>query len=95
MEKNFVEVRPYDGDIYRIDTAGEASAYGNHGGGDAGLMHELFLALNGEEAEGISFIDVSAESHHMALRPSAPGWRTENLSISNKGFSVDKVVKIC
>ena len=67
MEKNFVEVRPYDGDIYRIDTAGEASAYGNHGGGDAGLMHELFLALNGEEADGISFIDVSAESHHMAF----------------------------
>lgn len=30
-------------------------------------MHELFLALNGEEAEGISFIDVSAESHHMAF----------------------------
>ena len=30
-------------------------------------MHELFLALNGEEADGISFIDVSAESHHMAF----------------------------
>ena len=61
-----MEVRPYDGDIYRIDTAGGASAYGNHGG-DAGLMHELFLALNREEADGISFIDVSAESHHMAF----------------------------
>lgn len=67
MENNFIEVRPYDGKKYKIDTSAETSEYGGHGGGDAGLMHELYLTLNGEPTDGISFIDVSAESHLMSF----------------------------
>ena len=32
-----------------------------------GLMHELYLYLNGEKTSGISCIDISIDSHKMAF----------------------------
>ena len=36
-------------------------------GGDAFMMSSLYKALNGEKAEGISYLDVSIESHLMSF----------------------------
>lgn len=46
MEDNFLELRVLGGgtEVIPIDTA---DANGNHGGGDIGLMHELYLERNG------------------------------------------------
>ena len=66
MEENFLEIRPFAGDVEKI-TLNPQIEYGNHGGGDAGLMHDLYRALNGEATEGISFLDVSLDSHKMAF----------------------------
>ena len=40
---------------------------GGHNGGDFYLMENLYNALNGVEAEGISYLDVSLESHLMSF----------------------------
>lgn len=66
MEENYLEIRPFAGDVEKI-TLNPQIEYGNHGGGDAGLMHDLYRALNGEATEGISFLDVSLDSHKMAF----------------------------
>jgi hypothetical protein len=36
-------------------------------GGDYFMMNSLYKALNGEEAEGITYLDVSIESHLMSF----------------------------
>ena len=40
---------------------------GNHGGGDNGLMHNLFLERNGVAVGGMTYLDVSIDSHKMAF----------------------------
>ena len=66
MEKNYIEVRPYDGENYEI-TWDNGTFVGGHSGSDQGLMHDVFLVFNGEEAGGVSFIDVSMDSHIMSF----------------------------
>lgn len=66
MEDNYLEIRFFAGKVEKINLNPQI-AYGNHGGGDAGLMHDLYCALNGEETEGISYLDVSMDSHKMAF----------------------------
>ena len=66
MEKNYIEVRPYEGENTVI-TWEDAISVGGHGGGDQGMMHDVYLALNGEPTQGVSFIDVSIDSHLMAF----------------------------
>ncbi len=36
---------------------------GGHMGGDYFMLNSLYKALNGEAAEGITYLDVSIESH--------------------------------
>jgi hypothetical protein len=66
MEKNALEVRVFGGETITYDFS-DANLSGNHGGGDNGLMHALYLERNGKEADGISYIDVSIDSHRMAF----------------------------
>jgi predicted dehydrogenase len=66
MEQNLLEIRPFGGKVKRIkiDTS---KAVGGHGGGDAGIMEELYNEYNGLPTECITHIDVSIESHRMAF----------------------------
>ena len=44
-----------------------AANVGGHGGGDYYLMDGLYKVLNGQTAKGISYLDVSMESHLMSF----------------------------
>lgn len=66
MEENRLEVRPFGGETQVIDID-PSQTCGNHGGGDIGLMHGVWLDLNGRKTDGISYLDVSIESHRMAF----------------------------
>ena len=66
MEKHILEVRIFGGETITYDFS-DAQISGNHGGGDNGLMHAVYLERNGTPAEGTTYIDVSIDSHRMAF----------------------------
>lgn len=66
MEDEVLEIRPFVGEVKQIPIVKKFN-YGNHGGGDAGLMHDLYLFLNGETPDGISLLEVSLDSHKMSF----------------------------
>lgn len=66
MEDNFFEVRPFGGEVYRVDSY-PGDYYGNHGGGDEKLMDKFYSILCDGENVGASFLDVSIDSHRMAF----------------------------
>ena len=67
MEDNVIEIRPFDGDVKRIDVDVSAATVGGHNGSDFFMMEQLYKTLNGEEAKGITYLDVSVESHLMSF----------------------------
>ncbi len=68
MEQNRIEIRVFGGDTYTVPVDFDEVVYGNHGGGDQMLMHDLYLELNGLPTKGITYLDVSMDSHKMALK---------------------------
>lgn len=66
MEKNFIEIRPYEGDVRQVTWEDDISV-GGHSGGDQGMMSDIYLAFNGQPTGGVTFIDVSVDSHLMAF----------------------------
>ncbi len=66
MESGELEIRTYGGDTEKVKVHAEFSV-GGHGGGDSGMMHELYLAFNGQPTKGISYLDVSIDSHYMSF----------------------------
>lgn len=66
MENNDIEIRPFGGQTETVRPKNKARV-GGHGGGDQGMMHEVYLAMNGREGKSITYLDVSAESHYMAF----------------------------
>ena len=66
MEYNFIELRTFGGNEERFEFDSN-SISGNHGGGDNGLMHEVWRDFNGMPTVGMSYIDVSIDSHKMAF----------------------------
>ena len=66
MEKNVLEVRIFGGETITYDFR-DAPISGNHGGGDNGLMHAVYLERNGMPADGTTYLDVSIDSHRMAF----------------------------
>lgn len=66
MEKHILEVRIFGGETITYDFS-NANVSGNHGGGDNGLMHALYLERNGAPTEGTTYVDVSIDSHRMAF----------------------------
>ena len=67
VEKNEVEIRTYGGETEVIPIDISAVNVGGHMGGDFFMMHSLYRELNGEVAEGITYLDVSVESHLMSF----------------------------
>ena len=67
VEKNEIEIRYFGGVVEKISVDISAANVGGHMGGDYFMMNSLYNALNGEVAEGITYLDVSIESHLMSF----------------------------
>jgi len=67
IESNKFEIRYFGGETKEVEVDLSAADVGGHGGGDYYLMDGLHKVLNGQEVEGISYLDVSMESHLMSL----------------------------
>ena len=67
VEENRLEVRTFGGAVEKIDIDVSKANVGGHMGGDFFMMSSLYLALNGQPAEGITYLDVSIDSHLMSF----------------------------
>ena len=67
VEENRLEIRTFGGKVEKIDIDISAANVGGHMGGDYFMMNSLHKALNGEPAEGITYLDVSIDSHLMSF----------------------------
>ena len=67
IEDNAMEIRYFGGEVEKITIDISAANVGGHMGGDFFMMNSLYKALNGEAAEGITYLDVSIESHLMSF----------------------------
>lgn len=67
VENNYIEIRYFGGETEKITVDISAANVGGHMGGDYFMMNSLYKALNGEVAEGITFLDVSIDSHLMSF----------------------------
>ncbi len=63
IENNSIEVRYFGGEVEKIAVDVSKADVGGHMGGDYYMMESLYKDLNGEKAEGITYLDVSIESH--------------------------------
>ena len=66
MEKNLLELRLFGGKVERIAIDKNAIENG-HGGGDDGLMREIYRAYNGLPTRSLTYLQDSIESHKMAF----------------------------
>ena len=66
--ENTIIVKPFGGEpvIYDFNTSKPHWASG-HGGGDSALINDFLDALEGKDVPGLSTLDVSMESHFMAM----------------------------
>ena len=67
MEDNYIEIRPFDGEVEVINVDISQATVGGHNGSDFFMMGQLHRTLNGLEAKGVTYLDVSMESHLMAF----------------------------
>ena len=67
VEDNTFEVRYFDGEVEKVTVDISEANVGGHMGGDYFMMNSLYKALNSEVAEGITYLDVSIESHLMSF----------------------------
>ncbi|MBQ5930299.1 MAG: Gfo/Idh/MocA family oxidoreductase, partial [Clostridia bacterium] len=67
VENNELEIRYFDGETEKISVDISKADVGGHMGGDFFMMNSLYKALNGVPAEGITYLDVSIESHLMSF----------------------------
>jgi len=67
VENNAIEMRYFGGAVEKIAVDISAANVGGHMGGDYFMMNSLYAALNGEPAEGITYLDVSIDSHLMSF----------------------------
>ena len=66
-EENVIYINNFEGEQEVIKVDVHNADIGGHNGGDFYLMENLYAWLNGQEAEGISYLDVSMESHLMSF----------------------------
>lgn len=64
--ENYIDVRPFTGDSYRIDTRTLKVGESGHGGGDGVLIDTLYNMLGGATVQRTS-LEESVESHLMAI----------------------------
>ena len=67
IEDSAFEVRYFGGEVEKVRIDVSEANVGGHCGGDYFMMNSLYKALNGEPAEGITYLDVSIESHLMSF----------------------------
>ncbi len=67
VEDNSIEIRYFSGAVEKITVDISAASVGGHMGGDFFMMQSLYKALCGEAAEGITYLDVSIDSHLMSF----------------------------
>lgn len=67
MEKNLIEIRPFGGDPFKAEVNASAASVGGHCGGDYYMMCQIWNDLNGIKGKGITYLDVSIESHLMSF----------------------------
>lgn len=67
MEDNYIELRPFEGEVERINVDISSASIGGHNGSDFFMMQQLYKTLNGEQGKGVTYLDVSMESHLMAF----------------------------
>lgn len=71
IEGNFIEVRYFGGEVERITIDVSSANVGGHMGGDYYMMDSLYKVLNGEKAVGITYLDVSIDSHLISFAAEA------------------------
>ena len=62
-----IEIRYFGGDVEKIDVNISEADVGGHMGGDFYMLTLLHKALNGEKVDGITYLDVSIDSHLMSF----------------------------
>ncbi len=67
MESNSYEIRYFGGDVEKVKVDISVADVGGHNGGDFFMMNNLYKEMNGIQAEGITYLDVSIESHLMSF----------------------------
>ena len=67
IEENWIEIRPYGGEVEKIDIDVSLATVGGHMGGDFYMLDGVYKDLNGIKADGITYLDVSIESHLMSF----------------------------
>ena len=67
MEDNYIEIRYFGGKTEKIAVDTTMANVGGHNGSDYFMMNSLYNVLNGQNATGVTYIDVSVESHLMSF----------------------------
>ncbi len=67
MEDSYIEIRTFGGDIKIINVDTSEATLGSHNGSDYFMMEQLYKELNGVKGKGITYIDISLESHLMSF----------------------------
>lgn len=67
MEDNSFEIRYFGGETKKVEIDLSSVNSGGHNGGDYYMMNSLYKELNGKKGEGITYLDVSIESHLMSF----------------------------
>ena len=88
MENNEIEVRTFGGNVKKIEVDISCAKTGGHSGGDFCMMRELHKVLDGKEGKGITYLDVSIESHLMSFaaeRSRLNGGAAQKISFDKRG----------
>lgn len=67
MEDNYIEVKPFGGEVRKINVDISRATLGGHNGSDFYMMEQLYNELNGIKGKGVTYLDVSIESHLMSF----------------------------
>ena len=67
MEESYIEIHPFGKEVQRIDIDISRATIGGHSGSDFFMMEQLCNELNGIPSKGITYLDVSIESHLMSF----------------------------
>lgn len=67
MEDSYVEVRFFSGEVKKINVDISRATIGGHSGSDFFMMEQMYNELNGLESKGVTYLDVSIESHLMSF----------------------------
>ena len=67
VEGAIIEIRFFNGGVQKIDVDISRATLGGHSGSDFFMMEQLYNELNGLESKGVTYLDVSIESHLMSF----------------------------